>query len=156
MEAHVAGCADCREALDDLELNRLMLQELPVPSMEPVRQPVLARVRRRRMLAWAAPIAAAAMLALGVGLVRTGRIDQKIDQPVNRAAVEPATPAARSMETAIASAHPGRPAEVVTRMRRPGGKAVARTGQETLVVQIVTDDPDVVVYWLIDSKGEME
>jgi anti-sigma factor RsiW len=65
-EAHLAGCAECREELDEVAAARQAIRILPVhsarrPLLGPVPAPAAAS---RRRAAWALAAAAAAALAL--------------------------------------------------------------------------------------------
>lgn len=97
VDAHLAGCLDCRGELDGLMAARSALRGLPVldlpPGMIPVPGPAPLR-RRVPVGAWAASVAAAAAIAVGV-LAAGGSpapafdLDALIDRHTARVVVDP-------------------------------------------------------------------
>jgi hypothetical protein len=165
IESHLEGCADCREFQAGLRETLRFLRETHEWSLEEthlaaVRARVLERLesRRRWWPVWAAGLAAAAatLLALvwAVSLhQRAERVETRFvaKPPAHTAPVEraPGSSAAPPVLAAEKAPRPKPPARV-RRMPRP---PIAEPA-EPLMVKLVTDDPDVVIYWIIDAKGD--
>ena len=141
LAAHLAGCEHCRAFAREIEEDRAALASLapPTAALHQVHVCVMselhARRRRTAYLWWAA--AAACLAALAFGLLLRPRAPEKL-------AVVIAAPKAPQVAIARAS-HPHR-------TRR--GAALARSAPEPTVIKIFTDDPNVVIIWLVDKKGD--
>jgi len=155
MERHLAACAGCqifasgmRECLE--EMRAAHHEAIPAAHFTAVRTRVLASLRpcpwwrRRRM-----QIAALAGLACCAWWLET--VNLKIRRPVPPPQVALARPPAPPMPLAVQAAD----APVVRRGRasRPRPRKTAAT-DEPLTVRIVTDDPNVVIYWITNPRGE--
>lgn len=149
VEQHLAACPDCRQLLEDLQANHAALRELGSEAVDAVmltavRAGVLAGIgeRRRRVWPWVAAFAAAA--ALVAALVVTPR--KPIEQP------QPPPQVARVVVA---------PERVVEETVAPRRRRVARRRPtpppreaQPLVVKMLTDDPDIVIIWLVDQRGD--
>jgi len=138
---HVKTCEECRE----LEKNAAALRELTIPpaAFAAVRQGVLSEIqaKKRRRLWWIlAPVAAAACAAF---VMLWG---------VARPIVPPAPMVAKKdppkIEWTPRAIHP-----------RSSGRYLAKArpahGSESIVaVKMLTDDPNVIIIWLVDQKGD--
>jgi predicted anti-sigma-YlaC factor YlaD len=149
VERHLAECEGCRELLDDLRASQAMLRKLGTADpafLAAVRTEVLAKIRekRRTVWPWIAAYAAALALFLAVFAEPRGRslvpIARTVQPLVSRVA-EDAHPV--SVRTS-APVHKGR------RGRRPQTKGSA----PPLVVKMLTDDPNIVIIWLVDQPGD--
>jgi len=149
VERHAAECAGCRRLLSGLRENLEWMRETHAETVEAahfaaVRARVLAELERGRKLrwryAWLGAIAAASIAALALFL-----------------AVWPGPEGTPAMRLALPMPPaPAAPA-VVKVARAPVAPArVAHTARqaETILVKLETDDPDVVIYWIAESKGE--
>jgi hypothetical protein len=153
VERHLETCAECREFRASLHEVLGLLEEthdqaLGDSQLAPVRDRVRARIaseRRSWRPVWAGGAAAAAVfLMLWVG--------KRHERP------------ATEHERPIASALPiaPRPAAVPAAVPKPKLRArVHRVRKvpppppaEPLTVKLITDDPNVVIYWIIDAKGD--
>ncbi len=132
LEAHLKECASCQMFAQELRANFEALGELrdePLP---------ITRVHPWRT--WA--IAAAAAIILGIGLAHywpTPSTPQpniaSIRPPVTRVAAAPSMP--------------------VPRRRRATPPKPREEKQQALFVKMETDDPEVVIYWLVEpEKGQ--
>ena len=146
--AHLEACAECRALLDDLRAGQTLLSELEDEPLEDVmaahvRQRVLAQlavsetVASRRYWAWA--LAGAVLLAAILTL------PWRMEKQAPLARVENAPPKVAEAPPAVAKAQ--RP------VARRHHRAKPRPG-EPLLVQLVTDDPNIVIYWLVDPKPQ--
>jgi putative zinc finger protein len=157
LERHVAQCPPCAEALAALRGNLILLREAheePIAEMHfaAVRARVMSRIdaRRRQRWAWGAVFASvAAALAASVWM-RTTPVP---DPPVAAAGVTGA--AIRGTDVPLADRRPQRS----TLRRRPARGPAADRGSaplpsvstEPIVVKLLTDDPNVVIYWIGDT-----
>ncbi|MGO9258015.1 MAG: hypothetical protein ACLQU1_17135 [Bryobacteraceae bacterium] len=163
VERHLAGCAGCQmfasgmlECLEEMRAGHR--EEIAAAHFAAVRARVLTKLQpapwwRRRWLRVAA-IAALACCALWLELA-IERIHRPVPPPQVALAHPPAPPLA---VPAVAM-----PARAVTRavlpraIRNPGLPPLPRQPappEEQLIVRIVTDDADVVIYWIANPKGE--
>ncbi|HKE25831.1 MAG TPA: zf-HC2 domain-containing protein [Bryobacteraceae bacterium] len=155
LEAHVAECAPCADELAALQRSLALLREAHEEPMAEahfaaVRGRVLAEIdaRPRRRWEWAAALAAAALLLAGVFVfLRTPHQKSSPRRPVAAVTAPPAP--------SIAA-----PARPPTRRRRLGAPIrrvrgtvnPAEVSSEPVVVKLLTDDPNVVIYWIGDSQ----
>ncbi|MGA2736141.1 MAG: zf-HC2 domain-containing protein [Bryobacteraceae bacterium] len=145
IEAHLAECADCRALTEEL---RALLSELRSDPLEDtmvaqVRQRVMAEVsaatRRPSRLYW--KLAFAAALVLAAVLAWPWHSSKHVPvAPIARAEPSHVTPPPVNI---VPARH-----RVVRRRRHA---PVAQSGPP-LLVQFVTDNPNIVIYWLIDQK----
>jgi hypothetical protein len=149
VERHTADCAGCREFAAGITADLAALRADPITAADltAVRTRVLARidaVRRpwwRTVWAWGFA-AAAAVIAVFATVPRPGPA--------------PAPPR-------VAMAHPTAPyVERFTPARPPPRRVIMRAAApapppapkpEPLVIKLLTDDPDVIIYW-IASEGD--
>jgi anti-sigma factor RsiW len=153
VEAHLAQCSDCRALSDELRAGQALLGEL---RDEPLEDLMVAQVRRRVMaqvgvaprqpsrLYWKLALAAALLLAAVLLWPRhaarhfTAPLVARVEPPhVTQA---PRISMARARHRIVRRHH----------RRAP---ATAETGPP-LLVQFVTDNPNIVVYWLVDQKPQ--
>jgi anti-sigma factor RsiW len=147
VEGHLRECAGCQVFAggmrSSLECLREAHEDLPsAPHFAAVRARVMAEVERQRRPAWRRVFAwgaLAATLLVAIGGFRFYR-------PV------PAPPV-------VAIARPGAPAvgfEIpAKKLRLPAQRrAEVVRPTETVTIKLVTDDPDVVIYWIAERKGD--
>ena len=149
VEAHLAACAGCRALMEELRAGQALLSEL---RDEPLADAMVARVRQRVLAEagtprpvtgyWKLALAAALVLAAVLAWPRHHR-----EAAPRAAAVSSAAPAQVGWEPAAGPA----PAPHVKRHRR---RVPAVQPGPPLLVQFVTDDPNIVVYWLVDQKPQ--
>ena len=152
---HLDACGRCREFAQELEENRAALGEIAVPSsaFEAVRRRVLGEIegKRRRTMWWSrfAVASAACLAVLGI-LYALPRLQN------------PAAPAAL-----VTKMGPPRIEWTLPPIRRVAARprihhkfgpdfAKASPAQKTepLVVKMLTNDPNVIIIWLVDQKGD--
>ncbi|MBN9659043.1 MAG: hypothetical protein J0H49_12740 [Acidobacteria bacterium] len=138
----------------DLALRDLKDEELPLGAAEAVRARVLSEISkpsRRRWWWWAlAPVLATALVLVAV-------------IPFDRKPLEPPPLIARAPAAPKLDVRPPVPAwrQAAARPVRHQPKAepaapaqpVLTTPGETQFVKLITDDPDVVILWAMNSKG---
>lgn len=151
LEGHLAECAGCQLLLSGLRENLGWLKDahgepLEAAHFEAVRARVLARLeprgRERWRYAWLYAMAVAMVLLIAVW----PRPRQTLVLPM------PPAPAAAVAQVVRSPVAPAIQAIHRKRARRAVGKPEEKAGP--LLVELVTDDPDIVIYWIADSKGE--
>jgi anti-sigma factor RsiW len=150
VEEHIAVCADCRELLRDLRESQAVVKELAAEAVDgalltAVRAGVMEGTGNRRRLVWPWVATATAALALLALFLTPSRRPAPEPRPVAVAHTPP------KVEAAVSRADP--PA----RRRRPRRRAVSvgpPAPQPQLVVKMLTDDPDIVIIWLVDQTGD--
>ncbi len=151
LETHLAACDECRGAAGmygaGIELLREAHRE-PIAEAHyaAVRARVLAELRQERRPVWRwiwvgglAAVAVAAVLMLWPTPVHT-------PERIEMAAIRPAAPH-------IEAPRPVAPARVVHPRRAVARATVSepkKRPSEPLVVKLLTDDPNVVIYWIAD------
>jgi anti-sigma factor RsiW len=150
---HLAACGRCRDLVAGLEASQAMVKSLrgdeaDDASLDEIRARVMANLRAepqpRRSWRWAYAAAAALALVAVTWLFRPQYTPPELPRPVI------AVPPVPSL-----AALPHRPAQAVRRRRpRPVPALHGQRSAEPLVVKLETSDPDVVIYWIIDSKGD--
>jgi hypothetical protein len=114
-----------------------------VPS---VRAEVTAEIRKRaatrRMVRWGWALAAAAGVAMAIGVSIRARPEKVVAPAVTVAEVP--------------KLHMVRPDEKIYILPEAPVKKKRVRKSETLMVKMLTDDPDVVIYWQIETKGGSE
>jgi len=153
VESHLAGCDSCRKFAAEMRESQGALKTL---RTEFVDDAVLLQVRtevlgvashRERGVAWLRyAIAAGLVLALLAGwLVRrqTGNTLVGVQSVHAIFPAPPAQPVVRPRQSRV----------VASRVRRRPRQKAPRFKSEPLVVKMITDDPQVVIYWLVDQNG---
>jgi hypothetical protein len=142
----------------DLALRDLKDEDLPLGATEAVRARVLSEISKpaRRRWGWwvLAPVAAAALVLVAVIPFSTksvappplvARAPAGPQLEARRPVTTPA-PAAKSVLARAAKAQPkAEPAAIA--------QPVPAAPGETQFVKLITDDPDVVILWAMNSKG---
>jgi len=160
LKEHLAGCDRCREFTQELDANRMALRELTVhpTAFDAVRRRVLDEIqaKRRRAMWWSWPVAAAicaAILCLVYLLPRPrtqGPAAPKLVR-VPEKAVPVVAQVAQVKEIArhkMARRRPG------TGTSADAARKSACATCEPLTVKMLTSDPDVIIIWLVDQKGD--
>lgn len=173
--AHLAACPACRAFVEELRESQGMLAAL---AGEPLDPEALARIRRavRRRIeaegrrpvrapAWALALAAGLVLAVvgaaiwlrgiapgGTGLRAVPRervVEARPTAPLP-VLVEPVVEPGTEPTTAAPEAAP----EPRTPVRRAAERVApeVHTATEPMVIQVVSDDPDIVFYWLVEPE----
>jgi anti-sigma factor RsiW len=144
-EAHLQGCPSCRILAEEFAALTSELSGMKDPAIDPavyasIRRNVMERrsSRRFRVPLWPLlPAATAAVLAI-LALCWPTRLQHNI----------------ASVPTQVSTRHTVKviPAARTVKKRQPGIARKMESGQP-LVVKMLTDDPDVVIIWLVD-KGD--
>ncbi|MEO8098771.1 MAG: hypothetical protein ABI811_13800 [Acidobacteriota bacterium] len=139
---HLTACEDCRAIDREVRLNAAALSAMRDDVM-----PVQTVQRGRRWLPWVAAAAAAAVI-LSFGLRHQSAVPAPT-APLEATSIKPA-PAAPLPPI------PDSPRPVRSRPRPQPvlAKPTLPEPSEPLMVKFLVDDPDIVIYWLIEPKGE--
>jgi hypothetical protein len=143
LDGHLNECTACRASAGEIAANRAALQSLEIPpaALAAVRSRVLGEIRskQRGLRWWTWPAAAAACAIFLCALFISPRFrNPGPPQPVEFAKIphlghwavsKPAPPPARSQTATVAT-------------------------REPLVIKMLTNDPDVIIVWLVDPKGD--
>lgn len=166
VESHLARCASCRALLDELRRTQALLADL---GGEQPAEIVLARVRTRVMARASArgrwrPVAAAAAVFLAVAAGALWRLlpGETAGPPtwaeVRKFMPMPAAPeVSRARRLPAAKPARGRSPAPPGRSRRSSHREPAPPPEqraEPLVVKLYTDDPEVVIYWIVNGTGD--
>jgi anti-sigma factor RsiW len=150
---HLAACSECRAFCESL---RHSLEALAAVHQEPIAEAHFAAVRarvmtqvagrqRRRVLAWIGGLAAAATTVLVALLLRPAAV-LPLPPVAVRIPPPPPAPVLRAVEP--------RPHPRVYRAARMKPPAPVPEDDQPLVVKLYTNDPNVVIYWIADRRGE--
>jgi hypothetical protein len=132
VEDHLRGCAGCRALQGELRANALVLRSFRDDELQVVRT-----LERRPAVPWMSAVAAAALLVLIAHQVSQWRpIVETLPRP--RVATD---------ITTVTAEPPAAPKLPVLRKPEPARSSPV---EEPLLVKMLTPDPDVVVYWLVD------
>jgi anti-sigma factor RsiW len=143
VEAHLEACPACRSFAEGMRASQAALKALGREEIDPavfvrVRSRVMERVVRPRGLPyWAWLATAAACVLLVIALYPRG--------------VKPQPPSSQVVKwpSGQVAAQTPEPPKAVVQAPRPGRKTQARMPvPPPLVIKIITDDPDVVIYWI--------
>jgi hypothetical protein len=144
VERHVTECAGCQVFLSGLKDSLERLKEAhadPVGEahLAAVRARVLARVRRDRRRVWVwglVGVAAALLLAL---------------LPARREIPAPPVAVLAHPPAPVVALTPARVEHHARHIKKPPRTQIAAAA-EPVVIKLLTDDPDVVIYWISDGE----
>jgi hypothetical protein len=148
---HLKICERCREFARELEQNAVALRELTIPpaAFATVRQRVISEIqvkdRRTMWWTWSAVAAAACLAILCVSYVLP-----RLQKPV---------PPVPVLAKIIPPKIEWTPQPVTHRVHhKSSGRSLAqaapvRKTEPLAVVKMLTDDPNVIIIWLVDQKG---
>jgi hypothetical protein len=143
-EDHLRLCADCRALQEELAANALALESLRDDELPGTKMPLWPSMSRpaaaRFAGAWMSAAAAAALFALIAHQVSQWK---PIVETIPRPRVVTETVTVQPEETP-------RPASKLPMRRKPVAAPRGAPPEQPLLVKMLTPDPDVVVYWLVD------
>jgi anti-sigma factor RsiW len=172
IETHVMSCDKCREIVEDLRESQsafksLRLDTVSAAALSYVRTRVLAEVAEgnahRSWGRWVYAIAGFAFaLVILVAIMRHAQKPAATEQQVTRNNALPAVASESVLpQVSVPAAEVQKP-RVVSHVRRNAtvppyrdGQAETETQPDTpkqIVVKLLTDDPNIVIYWLVDQK----
>ena len=170
VERHLAECAGCRETAASygwgLELLREAHREPIAPAhYAAVRARVLAELGRERRPVWwpvwgwglAAAVAVVAVMMFPRPVGRASRPAFLPSAPVAQVS-RPATPPKSHTAIAKPAAHRRHP--TLAQVKQEGRRTHEGRGYpgpphlEAVTIKLLTDDPNVIIYWIADRKGE--
>jgi|HubBroStandDraft_6_1064221.scaffolds.fasta_scaffold1164451_2 hypothetical protein len=134
VDDHLRGCVQCRALQEELRANALALSSLRDEELPRVRM-----TERRPAIPWFAAAAAGVLIAL---------IAHQVSQ--RKPAVE-THPRPRQLAAPATARVPPEPvAKLAARRYKPKPAPRGALSEQPLLVKMLTPDPDVVVYWLVD------
>jgi hypothetical protein len=167
IEAHLRICPDCRGLAEELRQDTIALaamreEELPWVErlefphfaqlgwarwwhrLQPVRARISSLAGGTLSHGWAAVAAAAALALLAIALPwhRKAAVVAPLSAPVAEAAPAPAPE--------VVAVTP------IRKPRRKVAKPKPPQPEETLMVKMLTPDPDIVIYWIVEPKEKSE
>jgi hypothetical protein len=155
VQSHMAGCAACREFAMELRENSEALRAFAMESMPALPQVPFNASPHRQQVAWWVGVAAVLVLGFVSSWMLTG-------SSMGRSQRIPVVTAPRQIAS-ISSGGPPQPNAVRDRPAaefRPSAAAIPHRGPSRsqqkdephiLQVKMLTDDPDVVIYWQIEN-----
>lgn len=166
VEAHLKECSVCWDLAEDLKESQAVFKSIreDVPNaiaLSALRERVLSEVSGLESMTWferflwgglrrKAALAGLALVVFGSGGLWLARSPRVTRQPPLVVSVRPA-PAVGLAPSATESRPPAQSERTPKRVRRP---APATTEPKQVAIQFVTDDPKVIIYWLVDEKGD--
>jgi hypothetical protein len=144
-EGHVEQCQDCAEFARSLSASLALLQEahaepLPEAHYTALRARVMEQVGTRRRFGWWWAAAAAGLAAMLWMLAALPRPVPKPPAVARRVEIPPPPP------PLPAAAHPATVRRVTRRRVAPP--------EQPLKIKLLTEDPNIVIYWIVDNKGD--
>lgn len=169
VQEHLRGCAACRDLAAGLSesqaaLRSLRAEEIDDAALTEVRRRVLGQIGSQKpswLYAWRWQHALGGAMAVAVAaflLWPRQEVPPPQSPPAPVAVVE-RPPEAAPVKPPVAKPKPKAPAtQVARREPRPAEpsrvQAANPASREPLVVKLLTDDPNIVIVWLIDQNGD--
>jgi hypothetical protein len=168
VEQHLRTCSDCCELAEDLKESQALFksirQDVPNQAMlSTVRARVLDEVAGLEQSSWferffllgfrqKATLAAIALVFVGSGalwMVEERETPALVPPPVvvhvrPVEAPEPPEPVVQAVP--VTKPRP--------RVRRPKPAPIRSETREQVTIKLLTDDPNVIIYWIVDEKGD--
>ena len=160
VEAHLRECSSCWDLAEDLKESQAVFksirQDIPdATALSSLRERVLSEVSGLEPRTWferlifggrrKAALASIAVVLIGASVLRMTR-------PTGAAGVVRNPDAHRQSPPLAVLATP--PQEEVTKSVPAPAPAVVTEEPKQVAIKFVTDDPDVIIYWLVDEKGD--
>ncbi len=146
LDEHLRQCSACRDFAAALEADRQVLgtlRDVDPAALFALRRGVSARIAKeravRRIWAWSAGLAACVAAAFSVTVLGVPEETLPKPQIAFLAAGPPADWEARTISRPV--------------RRRPAPAHELAKAAPPLKIKILTDDPNVVIYWLVDNEG---
>lgn len=157
---HLAGCAGCQVFASGIRQSLALLREahaepLDASAFAAVRARVIGELERRPAPRWWLVLGAACAAALVVAMFAV----RATPPPKPAVAFRTEPPPRVEIPRPVEATHAPPPAVVVRvhhRHPRPhSAEETQKAETQPLVVKMVTDDPNIVIYWIADTRGEL-
>jgi len=148
VEDHLLECPECRALAEELRENAVALA-----AMREEVAPILLPQPRPRSRIWIPAAVAAALVLLALGLPRH-RV--RTPAPPSIAPVAAPSPASTLVAPAPAAASVTRKRTYKAATLRERFAPRPAQPEETFMVKMLTPDPDVVIYWIVEPKERTE
>jgi predicted anti-sigma-YlaC factor YlaD len=146
VDDHLAVCASCRELVEEMRSNAMAFESFVDDPLPSVRYRVMGVIRSqssaRRVMRWGWALAAAAILVVMFAVSRGTR--EQTRPPVQISHVEAPL---QNRERKGADT-----ADIASKQRAPRPKRIHNHAAHVVSVKMLTSDPDVVIYWQIESE----
>jgi hypothetical protein len=148
VEDHLLECAECRALAEELRENAIALAAMREEAV-----PILLTRAGPRSRIWIPAAAAAALVLLALALPRHRERTQAPPTmpPVAASSPRPTSVAPAPAGASVARKRPYRAATVKQRFAPKPAQP-----EETFMVKMLTPDPDVVIYWIVEPKERAE
>ena len=150
---HLAGCEACKIFANDLQANLQALHEFAAEAMPALRN----APTRKKQPVWpwvaAAAIAAAILLMISIPLWREQSPRRGTAAARNTESSARTTAAAIQGSGGVASDSATQPMHRVQAAVRKPRRAIPQTEPKILQVKMLTDDPNVVIYWQVETRS---
>jgi hypothetical protein len=152
IERHIAGCEACRMLSEGLR--SLREDAVPDAAYVAVRARVLDQVRGERRRWWRWWLGAAAAACAVIVVLLSWRTVTSVAPPPRVALTAPPAP-----EVKVSVKPPLDRPRRLSRGRHRVQAAVATAKPaidpaEPLLIKLMTDDPDIVIYWIVEKRGD--
>jgi hypothetical protein len=158
LSEHLQGCGRCQEFARELDANRVALRELTVhpAAFVAVRRRVLDEIqaKRRRAFWWGWPAAAAAAAAILCLVYLAPRVQNPVAPKVAWIAVQAPVVVHQAPPVQEVVRHRGVHRRPDVGMSADAARKSACATCQPLMVKMLTSDPDVIIIWLVDQKGD--
>jgi predicted anti-sigma-YlaC factor YlaD len=146
VDEHLAVCASCRELAEELRANAMAFESFADDPLPTVRYRVMAQIRSRssarRVMRWGWALAAAAMLVVMFAVSRGTREQTRTPVQISHVEVPLQNRERKGADTA----------DIASKQRAPRPKRIHNGPTHVVSVKMLTPDPDVVIYWQIESE----
>lgn len=160
---HVKACGPCHEFVEDLKASQALLKSLAQESVddmafEEVRQRILSSLpteeQRQGFSVWRYALAAAVTAVMVLAAIALRRpSNERVADITHATADQSATEAVAQQPRAVVPRSSVRGTNGKSPLRRRKHLHSSLTASERpqqLTIKLVTDDPNVVIYWLVD------
>jgi hypothetical protein len=152
LEEHLRACGRCQEFAQELEKNRAALREFTIQpaAFAAVRQRVLSEIesRKRRTMWWTWSTAAAAAC---VAILCVSYVLPRLEDPAAPTVLALRKDPPKIEWTPRLVAHRVRPHSSGWSRAQA---MPARKTEPLAVIKMLTNDPNVIIIWLVDQKGD--
>jgi Putative zinc-finger len=168
LEMHLRGCSACWDLAEDLRESQAMFKSIrqdvaDEAMLSSLRSRVLTDIASREAGNWferflfggmrrKAALAGIAMMIVGGTLWFSYRPAPRVDVPSQPEVVIPPPAVAAAPPKPVVP--PPSPNKLPVRRHKPQPAPQREEPAPQVTIKLLTDDPNVIIYWLVDEKGE--
>lgn len=149
---HLSSCAACRALARELRENAAAFEAMADDPLLPVRYAVLSKLRFRQAVRWGWAFATAAALVVAFVVNLNWRDEKMPPVQLAHAALPRIEFQAPAQNGAAGRSRRGVSYRAGTARLR--GTAARHPAGEPLMMKMLTPDPDVVIYWQVESEDK--